>query len=470
MPSPLAKHLLDSQVKATRQHSDKQDAQEMSTMSTILLKSHTEAIKVETSPGIVETCHLTQLEQVASEESARLAAMHHVGPIHTFMFSGSGRLLMANKRGRERYQHIRKSGDIMLLDLFQQGVYTDLNTTADKAYQLAMDSIFVHKEEVHRFAMPNRSRKNPNRVRWTLFEMWPINDPVTGLPAMLVKLYNVTQQKEMEAELLLQKEALARQLQQLEQQKKQLEHFNATIQEEKDTLVLQNNSLTERLEAVTNEKLPSHQFDGQTPIDKTLDLLQCLIMGKTPNNDDTVALFHLLSQASVDLRQPISLEEQLMEDSDIDADVGAAMVQLLKGNTNRVPPPPTSNSSARTSFDFPGSPAGVESFTRTRARRSSVVSVSSITSESSFDKDADFGIGACITPQVERMLQDAEKNWQFDMFAFAQETNGNHLSVLAFHYIKTSGLVSRFNLSEAKLSRFLCRIERGYLDNPYHSR
>lgn len=77
----------------------------------------------------------------------------------------------------------------------------------------------------------------------------------------------------------------------------------------------------------------------------------------------------------------------------------------MQGNTNRVPPPPTSNSSARTSFDFPGSPAGVESFTRTRARRSSVVSVSSITSESSFDKDADFGIGACITPQVERMLQ-----------------------------------------------------------------
>lgn len=49
-----------------------------------------------------------------------------------------------------------------------------------------------------------------------------------------------------------------------------------------------------------------------------------------PDNDDTVAIFHLLSQANVDLRQPISLEEQLMEDSDIDADVGAAMVQLLK--------------------------------------------------------------------------------------------------------------------------------------------
>lgn len=69
-----------------------------------------------------------------------------------------------------------------------------------------------------------------------------------------------------------------RQLQQLEEQKQQLEHYNATIQEEKDSLLQQNTSLTERLEAVVTEKRPSHQFDGQTPIDKTLDLLQNLIM------------------------------------------------------------------------------------------------------------------------------------------------------------------------------------------------
>ena len=43
-----------------------------------------------------------------------------------------------------------------------------------------------------------------------------------------------------------------------------------------------------------------------------------------------MALFHLLSQANVDLRQPVSLEQQLMEDNDMDADVGLAMVQLLK--------------------------------------------------------------------------------------------------------------------------------------------
>lgn len=65
-----------------------------------------QVLKVETSPGVVQTCCLTQVEQVASEESARLAAMHHVGPIHTFMFSNKGWLLMANRRGREHYIHL----------------------------------------------------------------------------------------------------------------------------------------------------------------------------------------------------------------------------------------------------------------------------------------------------------------------------------------------------------------------------
>ena len=65
-----------------------------------------QVMRVETSPGVVEMCQLNQVEQVASEESARLAAMHHLGPIHTFLFSHTGHLLMANKRGRERYMHL----------------------------------------------------------------------------------------------------------------------------------------------------------------------------------------------------------------------------------------------------------------------------------------------------------------------------------------------------------------------------
>lgn len=61
------------------------------------------------------------------------------------------------------------------------------------------------------------------------------------------------------------------------------------------------------------------------------------VQGRSPDNEETVALFHLLSQANVDLRQPVSLEQQLMEDNDMDADVGLAMVQLLKVTRLAVP-------------------------------------------------------------------------------------------------------------------------------------
>ena len=68
----------------------------------------TQVIQVETGPGQVERCQLNQVEQVASVEAARLAAMHHCGPIHTFMFNKQGELLMANKRGLDRYRDIRE--------------------------------------------------------------------------------------------------------------------------------------------------------------------------------------------------------------------------------------------------------------------------------------------------------------------------------------------------------------------------
>ena len=54
-------------------------------------------------------------------------------------------------------------------------VCADLNSSAEEACKQAMANIFVRKAEVHRFAMPNQSRKNPHKARWTLFEMWPIS-------------------------------------------------------------------------------------------------------------------------------------------------------------------------------------------------------------------------------------------------------------------------------------------------------
>ena len=68
-------------------------------------------------------------------------------------------------------------------------------------------------------------------------------------------------------------------------------------------------------------------------------------------------------------------------------------------------------------------------------------------------------------------LQDAESNWQFDVFAFSELAPGNTLSLLTCHLFKRAGLITDFDLDHEKLVRFLQKIEAGYSsNNPYHNR
>ena len=67
-------------------------------------------------------------------------------------------------------------------------------------------------------------------------------------------------------------------------------------------------------------------------------------------------------------------------------------------------------------------------------------------------------------------MQDAESNWQFDIFGYADATTGNSLSMLGFHLFRTTGLVQEFQLNETKLAACLRKIESGYNPtNPYHN-
>ena len=69
------------------------------------------------------------------------------------------------------------------------------------------------------------------------------------------------------------------------------------------------------------------------------------------------------------------------------------------------------------------------------------------------------------------LLQDAESNWQFDIFAFADATPGMTLALLTFHYYKTSGLIQHYSLDSGKLWTYLQQVEQGYdMMNPYHNR
>lgn len=68
-------------------------------------------------------------------------------------------------------------------------------------------------------------------------------------------------------------------------------------------------------------------------------------------------------------------------------------------------------------------------------------------------------------------VQDAESNWQFDIFGYADATPGTSLSMLTYHLIKQAGLISEQHLVEDKLCRYLQKIESGYdSKNPYHNR
>ena len=68
-------------------------------------------------------------------------------------------------------------------------------------------------------------------------------------------------------------------------------------------------------------------------------------------------------------------------------------------------------------------------------------------------------------------LQDAETNWQFDIFGFAEQAQGNALSLLSFHFMKKFAKIDKMGIDVLKLAAFVHVIEKGYdPKNPYHNR
>ncbi len=67
-------------------------------------------------------------------------------------------------------------------------------------------------------------------------------------------------------------------------------------------------------------------------------------------------------------------------------------------------------------------------------------------------------------------MQDAENNWQFDIFGFADATPNTSLSMMVFFLNKRSGPLSKFRLREGRLLNYLQTLEVGYKQQPYHNR
>ncbi|KAL0017820.1 hypothetical protein WJX77_003173 [Trebouxia sp. C0004] len=403
------------------------------------------AIQVQLAPGHVITATLLEFEPEMTTQNARITAMHQYNPIYRFMCNEEGIMVHANKLAWEAYS---TGTDVAptLMEVFARGEYAGGVQEVHAAYHEAVSAIFDKRVACHRHQRCYTSKKT-GKQKWTTLEMWPIADPLDGKLAVMVSEYNMTQQKELELQLAAQHCSLQR-------QNAELETLNADIQTEKEQLLQQNTHLTERLEAVAKSPTPGQGINADTPLDLMLNMLQRMIMGDTVGMTQILDLRHILTESTTDLRQPIGLERQLLESShSTDDEVGLSMLQLLKGKSVKQPNRP----------DSPG--ANSDDKRRPGLRR--------LSSRSSFEEQAThahYDLAAVITPAVERLLQDATKQWQFDILGFAEATPGHTLSLMGFYILKSQGFVSEFKLDEAKLCMYLRRIEQGYDDSiPYHN-
>ncbi|DBA80660.1 TPA: hypothetical protein ACH3X1_007904 [Trebouxia sp. C0004] len=405
-------------------------------------------IKVQTLPGKAESAimHVVDMEASNADKhiSKRFAAMVQHTPLHTFLFNKHGKLLVANDAAMEACLHstaglkVSPGQDVTLKALFDMGSYPGGEEEAHTAYEDAVQAIFHLQLERYCHTQAHHNPEKGGAMRWECIEMWPMQDPVDLSPAVLVKRYNVTHQKELELQLSGQQEALQKQNQALEQD-------SADLHQDRVRLELEAQALAQRLDAVMHDKFgpQSSGFDADTPIDKTLNFLHAFIAGERPLVQTAMDLYHILSESDTHLRNPVALETQLLADEGMDDEVGESMLQLLQGS-NRV--------------------------TRELARGVSVSKTAGVITSLSHQSSLSAFIPANITPAIERWLKDAESNWQFDIFGFAEACSGASLSMLGFHLYRQAGMIRDFKLDEQKLCNWLHRIESGYnVNNPYHN-
>ncbi|KAL3135611.1 3',5'-cyclic-nucleotide phosphodiesterase pde1 [Trebouxia sp. C0009 RCD-2024] len=415
-----------------------------------LVRLESKPIKVQVLPGEVQSAIMHIAELDASNEDLRVTAMHLRSPIHTLMFNSKGDLLAANSTALKAC-HAHAPGGAMetitLHTLFDMGLYPGGELEAHSCYEEAVNAVF-NLQLTWRHMQPHCSRKD-GKAKWSMIEMWPMHDPVDASPAVLVKRYNITQHKELEIQLATRQGDLLRQNEDLEQE-------SVAMQGEKDRLQQEADKLAQQLQAVLSEKFVQRcTFDAETPIDKTLGYLQSVISGNTPPLQQALELHSILTQSDTNLRQPVALKEQLLMGR-MGSDVGQSMLQMLQGETPRaqvrVRAKDTDEAPAPWSWHAP------------------VLEAQDLMSAESIAMPLESVVPASIVPEVERLLKTAENSWQFDIFAFAEATQGHSLSLLFFHLVKQSGLLQVLGFDITKFCNFLRKMDAGYdPSNPYHN-
>ncbi|KAK9824943.1 hypothetical protein WJX74_008964 [Apatococcus lobatus] len=236
--------------------------------------------------GMTETMTLIQGNVVPTHEMSRAMTVYQRVPVHIYLFDGHGDVLVANESAVRHHQAcFGHQEDLNFKILFKPGLFEGGDEERDAVSQEAFDAIMVHQRPVHRVFMKRKSHSKPHLTKWVMIEMWPTIDPITNQQSLMVHKGAITEVKQAK------NQALHEVQQRLAQQLEEANRLNSHI-------------------AASESQI---SFDAQTPLDKVLQLLQELLKGKQPDPSRVRSIRDILLR-SPDVRQPISLESQLLSE------------------------------------------------------------------------------------------------------------------------------------------------------------
>ncbi|KAK9843277.1 hypothetical protein WJX74_009626 [Apatococcus lobatus] len=421
----------------------------------------------------------TDVFESSNPNTIMTAMMQKQSPIHSYLFDENGHLLLANLHALNKW---KLEGD-RIKDFRVEQLLKENGEDRPELAAAAVKAIFVDMQKSHRITLC--SPDSDGLQRWTQYDMWPVSNHVPGFeaPAMLVSTLNVTHQRELELQLEAAKDQLQRHNISLEASKQQLEADQVKLK-------AQEAALKARLkQALQMPNLPKTNVDTVTVADKAIHLLDTMIEGGAPELEEMVAVRNAMVRET-DLRQPMDLGQQLLHSSGLSDDVGQAMVDLLQGDSHSSAKQvakalktaqaagagaPHKHHQSRL-FDGPRrlSREVSQRLYTCLSRRSSAETESLRRASTEREGVADAGqhpgyVDATIVPHVEALLQEAAHSWSFSIFDLAEASMNRPLSTLGFFLLKGSGLMNAFQLQEDIVAGFLQQIEKGYVDNPYHS-
>mmetsp|Transcript_21856 Transcript_21856/g.56912 ORF Transcript_21856/g.56912 Transcript_21856/m.56912 type:complete len:627 (+) Transcript_21856:271-2151(+) len=404
------------------------------------------------------SCCLIQLVDgsSASQEEPdmqRVMAMHEASPIFRFMFDCEGRLLQANRRAIQHCKQQLSGEKLTMWSLFKLGQYASEERRLED-YNQAMDQVFTH-HQTFRCQQERRSRKNAGSRKWVELEMWPLNDPVTGQPAVLISQMNMTHTKTVEV----------------------------TLKSEKEELKTTKEALEAELMDKGRRRSTGRSKMMKSPMQEIVELFDNLAEGGPLPDKDKLLTYRALVAGSANLREPTNIVGELLHDETLEKDVGLSILQQLGYSLSRT----DHRAGQRLSRDY--TPAFAEHgcpafgpMSSQSARDFSVMASHAIAAVRAGSQGNDDSIlqeravkallgisGPKLVPAIERVLATSVQ-WDFNVFELDEVSQHNPLSTAAFFFLKQTGLVRYFALDEKRLSRWLRTIEEGYPNNPYHNR